>query len=167
MKVVDTAEQKRVAAEQQRVTDHTERETFLNSFESQFEQIQTDVNDLKNNGTGGNANIDDTQTRKDATWSSDKISTWSMEQDGVFWTEKEDNFISADSTYEYKLKEVELLGDTWQDSDSKNLFNMNNIKVGYYFGGTGEEIAETNSVYGLDYIPITVGTTYIPCVFIK
>ena len=162
MKEVDTAEQKRVAAEQQRVTDHTERETFLNGFESQLGQIQTDVNDLKNNGTGGNANIDDTQVSKETTWSSDKISVWNMEQDGVFWTQKEDNFISVDDTYEYKLKEVELLGDTWQDSDSKNLFNMNNIKVGYYFGGTGEEIAETNSFYGLDYIPITVGTTYIP-----
>lgn len=36
---VDTAEQSRVEAEQQRVTDHTERETFLNSFESQLGQI--------------------------------------------------------------------------------------------------------------------------------
>ena len=38
---VDTAEQSRVEAEQQRVTDHTERETFLNSFESQLGQIET------------------------------------------------------------------------------------------------------------------------------
>ncbi len=161
MKEVDTAEQKRVAAEQQRVTDHTERETFLNSFESQLGQIETDIKELKENGTGGNANIDDTQVSKETTWSSDKISVWSMEQDGLFWTEKEGNFVSADDTYEYKLKEIEIFGDTWQDSDSRNLFNMNNIKVGYYFGGTGEEIAETNSFYGLDYIPITVGTTYI------
>lgn len=41
LKEVDTAEQKRAAAEQQRVTDHAERETFLNSFESQLGQIGT------------------------------------------------------------------------------------------------------------------------------
>lgn len=121
LREVDVEEQKRAVAEQQRVTEHADREAFLNTFESQLGQIQTDVNELKNNNTGGNANIDDTQVSTDTTWSSDKISTWSMEQDGVFWTEKEDNFISADDTYEYKLKEVEIFGDTWQDSDSKNL----------------------------------------------
>ena len=36
---VDTAEQSRTAAEQQRVTDHADRENFLNSFESQLGQI--------------------------------------------------------------------------------------------------------------------------------
>lgn len=41
LREVDTAEQSRVEAEQQRVTDHTERETFLNSFESQLGQIVT------------------------------------------------------------------------------------------------------------------------------
>ena len=121
LREVDTAEQSRTEAETLRQQQHTERENFLNGFESQLGQIETDINDLKNNGTGGNANIDDTQVSTDTTWSSDKISTWSMEQDGVFWTKKEDNFISADDTYEYKLREVEIFGDTWQDSDSKNL----------------------------------------------
>ena len=118
MREVDVEEQKRAAAEQQRVTDHTERETFLNSFESQLGQIQTDVEKLKENGTGGNANIDDTQVSKETTWSSEQITNWSMEQDGVFWTEKVGNFISADDTYEYKLKEIEVFGDTWQDENN-------------------------------------------------
>ena len=38
---VDTAEQSRVEAEQQRVTEHADREAFLNSFESQLGQIET------------------------------------------------------------------------------------------------------------------------------
>ena len=130
LREVDVEEQKRAVAEQQRVTEHTERENFLNGFESQLGQIETDVNDLKNNGTGGNANIDDTQVSTDNTWSSDKISTWSMEQDGVFWTEKEGNFTSVDDTYEYKLREVEIFGDTWQDTyNSKNLFDKDNINL--------------------------------------
>lgn len=54
LREVDTAEQKRAVAEQQRVTDHAERETFLNSFESQLGQIGTqqvantsDIKDIK------------------------------------------------------------------------------------------------------------------------
>lgn len=73
--------------------------------------------------------LHDTQIGKYTTWSSDKISTWSMEQDGLFWVEKEDNFISADNTYEYKLKEIEIFGDTWQDKDSKNLFDINSLQM--------------------------------------
>ena len=144
LREVDTAEQSRVEAEQQRVTEHADREAFLNSFESQLGQIETDVNELKNNNTGGNANIDDTQVSKDNTWSSDKISTWSMEQDGVFWTEKEDNFISADDTYEYKLREVEVFGDTWQDSDGKNLFGGNFTDITKYNNKTYSKINLNN-----------------------
>lgn len=158
MKEVDTAEQKRVAAEQQRVTDHTERENFLNGFESQLGQIQTDVENLKNNGTGGNANIDDTQVRKDATWSSDKISTWSMEQDGVFWTEKEGNFISVDNTYEYKLKEIEIFGDTWQDSDGKNL--IPSLELGTV-KNTGELLDSTSACRPIDFIPCKSSSPYV------
>lgn len=43
LKEVDTAEQSRVEAEQKRVTDHAERETFLNSFESQLVQKVLDI----------------------------------------------------------------------------------------------------------------------------
>ena len=73
--------------------------------------------------------IKDGEISEEDTWSSDKITKWSMEQDGVHWVDKEDNFIRVDNTYEYKLKEVEIFGDTWQDSDSKNLFDKDNINL--------------------------------------
>lgn len=48
LREVDTTEQKRVDAEQKRSEEHKNREQFLNGFETQVEQIETDVEILKN-----------------------------------------------------------------------------------------------------------------------
>ena len=78
------------------------------------------------NGEGASCDLDDNVISEVDGWSSDKITKWSIEQDGVIWVEKEGDFISVDNTYEYKLKEIEIFGDTWQqDKASNNLFNIN------------------------------------------
>ena len=129
-------EEERIAAEQQRQanfeTMQQENNTFKEKIDAQYEQINTKVisveervQAIEENGVGGgNANIDDTTISKISTWSSEKIEDFVHTNDDVVWSTVQGENLSIEYTKEGYLREVEILGNTWQDdTDSKNLWN--------------------------------------------
>lgn len=104
----------------------------FNELNEQYEQINTKVisveervQAIEENGVGGgNANIDDTTISKISTWSSEKIEDFVHTNDDVVWSTVQGENLSIEYTKEGYLREVEILGNTWQDdTDSKNLWN--------------------------------------------
>ena len=112
--------------------DTPDMTAFEKKINAQYEQINTKVisveervQAIEENGVGGgNANIDDTTISKISTWSSAKIEDFVHTNDDVVWTTVQGENLSIEYTKEGYLREVEILGNTWQDdTDSKNLWN--------------------------------------------
>ena len=112
--------------------DTPDMTAFKQEINEQYEHIDTKVKDvdkrvqaIEENGVGGgNANIDDTTISKTSTWSSEKIEDFVHTNDDVVWTTVQGENLSIEYTKEGYLREVEILGNTWQDdTDSKNLWN--------------------------------------------
>ena len=79
---------------------------------------------------GGNANIDDNTISKTSTWSSKKIEDFVHTNDDVVWSTVQGENLSVDYSKEGYLREVEIWGNTWQDTyNSKNLFNKDNVDL--------------------------------------
>ena len=112
--------------------DTPDMTAFEEKINAQYEHIDTKVKDvdkrvqaIEENGVGGgNANIDDTTISKISTWSSEKIEDFVHTNDDVVWSTVQGENLSIEYTKEGYLREVEILGNTWQDdTDSKNLWN--------------------------------------------
>ena len=112
--------------------DTPDMTAFEKKINAQYEQINTKVisveeriQAIEENGVGGgNANIDDTTISKISTWSSEKIEDFVHTNDDVVWSTVQGENLSIEYTKEGYLREVEILGNTWQDdTDSKNLWN--------------------------------------------
>ena len=101
---VDTAEQSRVEAEQKRVTDHAERETFLNSFESQLGQIVS-----KNGEQDGRLNsIEYVNKRQDVMLGG----LFNENADGRLSIEGEGNSVKLEGSKEGLVEVEKVVGDT-------------------------------------------------------
>ena len=100
----------------------------INVLKSQYETIEKKVDDHIESCSGGETSIDDTTISTDRTWSSAKIEDFVHINDDVVWSTVQGENLSIDYTKEGYLREVEIWGNTWQDTyNSKNLFNKDNV----------------------------------------
>lgn len=104
LREVDVEEQKRAEAEQQRVTDHAERETFLNSFESQLEQIV--LKDVEQDGRLNS--IEYVNKRQDVMLGG----LFNENADGRLSIEGEGNNIKLEGSKEGLVEVEKVVGDT-------------------------------------------------------
>lgn len=163
-------EEERIAAEQQRQanfeTMQQENNSFKERIDAQYEQINTKVisveervQAIEENGVGGgNANIDDTTISKISTWSSEKIEDFVHTNDDVVWSTVQGENLSIEYTKEGYLREVEILGNTWQDdTDSKNLFD-GELRQGDISSSDGQDTTSSLRVSSVNFIPVNNST---------
>ena len=65
--------------------------------------------------------IDDSKITEQDLWSSNKIEDFILENNGISWIDVKEINPTVENTKEGHMKEVEIFGNTWQDSDGKNL----------------------------------------------
>ena len=92
--------------------------------------------------------INDNTISKEKTWSSEKISDFTLKNIDTTWTEIKDTNPSVNFTKEGHMKEVEIFGNTWQDTEGNNLINLSDAKQGIFNNSTGdyEEASEIENV---------------------
>ena len=133
---VDTAEQSRVEAEQQRVTEHADREAFLNSFESQLGQIET-KNVEQDNRLG---KVEYTNKRQDVMLNG----LFNENADGRLTIEGEGNNIKLEGSKDGVIEVKKAVGNTlvnlWEETklDLTNQATLVNHKI---------KITTTDNVY--------------------
>ena len=147
--------------------DTPDMTAFEERIDAQYEDIDTKVKDveervqaIEENGVGGgNANIDDTTISKISTWSSEKIEDFVHTNDDVIWSTVQGENLSIEYTKEGYFREVEILGNTWQDdTDSVNL--IHNF-IGNYNLSTGDGTLMTDSACKCtDFIEIVPTESY-------
>ena len=103
--------------------------------------------------------IDDKGLSGSRTWSSKKIEDRALEFQDLMWQEVEGVNPTVENSKIGYMKEVEIFGNTWQDKDSKNLFD-GEFELGQY-ESSGLEIQNDNMVRNKNkFIPIKPNTQY-------
>lgn len=111
--------------------DLTEVNSRISTNENNITTLQSDVSSLKgrvttleNNGgsggSGGSVNINDNTISNNSTWSSAKIEDFVHTNDNVIWSNIQGKNLSVEFTKEGYLREVEIWGNTVQNSENLN-----------------------------------------------
>ena len=119
------------------------------------------IRNMKTPGGADKSVLDDNAKAGNKTWSSKKIQDRAMEFEDLIWQEVEGVNPTVENSKVGYMKEIEIFGDTWQDSDGKNLINLKSAILSDMDGDSGKpkpgktthiiddfiEIKDTNNFY--------------------
>lgn len=127
--ITNTVNSNNSAITSQVSTLYTQFSQFKTNIESQVSSLNTRVTSVENRvttlensggsgGSGGSVNINDNTISNTSTWSSEKIEDFTLNNSGVVWTTVQGENLSIQYTKEGYLRNVEILGNTTQDTEN-------------------------------------------------
>lgn len=136
-------------------------ENDINDINSDLTIIEKKVNDhIKNHPSGGDGegtqhiiSIDDSIISKDTTWSSFQIEEFVHNNTDAIWNTEQGEFLTIDYSKEGYLREIEILGKTWQDNGGNNIFDEE-LRQGDISAQNGQNIESNLRISSVNFISV-------------